>query len=279
METRSVTPDKTSIYHYKVDKVLGHGGSGAVYRGIDTKSGQVVALKLFYANYFANRMHIRDLAKSVKAFRRFDHQNITKIYDYIDGKEGICLVEEYVDGPDLKWYMANRPWNLRERLVICAQVCNGLQYIHERGFLHHDLKPGNVLFTRKGIVKLTDYSLCRARIFSFLSSGIKDLVTPMYIAPELIKKEGAGPQSDIYSLGVTMYLMFAGRVPFEVDNLQHLYTCHLRFMPEHPSTVNPKCPHDLGDIIMRTLAKEPKERFRDCDQLRIAISDIGRSRI
>ncbi|MCP4641080.1 MAG: serine/threonine protein kinase, partial [bacterium] len=194
--------DRLRLYNYKLDRILGRGGTGTVYRGIDTESGNVVAIKLFHQNFFRNRMHVRELARVVPRFEKFDHPNVVGIYGFMDGEEGTCLIQEYVDGPDLKWYLGNRPWNLQERLVIVAQMCNGLQYIHDQGFTHHDLKPANVLFTRKGQLKLVDYSLSFARLFSLFDAGLFQQVTPMYVAPELIKKEKATPRSDIYSLGV-----------------------------------------------------------------------------
>lgn len=270
-------PDRLSLYHYKIDRLLGKGGTGVVYRGIDTKTGQVVALKLFHSNFFRNRFHLKDFARSVVKFKKFDHRNVTRIYDFITGEEGNCLAQEYVDGPSLKWYIENRPWNLRERLLIVIQICNGLQYIHDQGFTHHDLKPANILFTRKGVAKLSDYSLCRARIFTLTT--LQEQITPMYVAPEIIQKGKASPQSDIYSLGITLYLLFTGRVPFEVDTLDKLYQCHLRITPYHPNMVNPKCPPTLGDAIMRMIEKDPKKRFESCDQLRIVLSNIAQSRI
>ncbi len=276
---RHEPPDRYKLYHFRIDLLLGRGGTGVVYRAVDTQSGEIVAVKLFHANFFRNNTHVRELAKSVKHFRKFDHQNVVKIFDFVSGDEGHCLVEEYVDGPDLRWYIENRPWNLPERMVVVAQVCNGLQYLHDQGFVHHDLKPANILFTRKGIAKLTDYSLAREKLFNLLDTGLKEQVTPMFVPPEIIRGERATPRSDIYSLGATFYLMFAGRVPFEVDNLQRLYECHLKVMPDHPSYVNSRCPRELGDIIMRMMDKDPHKRFENCDELRIRMSDIGRSRI
>jgi serine/threonine-protein kinase len=273
------TIDRNTLYNYKIDRILGKGGTGTVYRGIDQETGQVVALKLFSPRFFRNRMHIRDLAKSVKNFKKFDHHNVTRVLDFIDGKEGHVIVQEYIDGPDLKWYIENRPWSLQERLVLCAQICNGLQYIHERGYTHHDLKPSNILFTRQGVAKLCDFSLHPGGLLGLFDSGLGDQVTPMYVAPELINKEKATPQSDIYSLGITMYLMFSEALPFAVDSLQKLYHCHLHVVPDSPTDVNHKCPHALSDIIMKMIDKDPANRFQDCDQLRIVLADIGRSRI
>lgn len=273
-------PDRAQLYGYKLDHIMGRGGSGTVYRAVDLKRGEVVAVKLFHSDFFRNRFHLRDYARSVKKFKKFHHANVVQVFDFIDEEEGICLIQEYVDGPSLKWYIDKRPWDLQERLVVAAQICNGLQYIHEKGFVHHDLKPSNVLFTRKGIVKITDYSLAgTGHLLGALDSGAHEQITPMFVAPELIQKEKATPQSDIYSLGVTFYMLFTKRVPFEVDAFQALYHCHLYVMPNPPTVVNPLCPRELSDIILKMMNKKPENRFKDCDQLRIALADIGRSRI
>lgn len=272
-------PDRLRLYHFKLDRLLGRGGTGTVYRGIDTQKGEVVAVKLFHQNFFKNRSQVRDFAKSVERFQKFSHQNVMRVFEFIDGDEGLCMTMEYMDGPDLRWYIETRPWNLQERLVIIAQICNGLQYIHDQGFTHHDLKPANILFTRKGMAKLSDYSLCREKFFSFFESGLADQITPMYVSPEIIKREKATAKSDIYSLGITLYLMFAGKVPFEVDSLPKLYHCHLHAEPIHPSLVNRKCPHPLGDVIMKMIAKNPNDRYDSCDQLRIILADVARPRI
>ncbi|MBX7256537.1 MAG: serine/threonine protein kinase [Candidatus Hydrogenedentes bacterium] len=272
-------PDRLAIYHFKLDRLLGRGGTGTVYRGIDLEKGEVVAVKVFHANFFRNKAQIRDFAKNIKVFSKFNHQNVVKVTEFIDGPEGLCMTMEYVDGPDLKWYIENRPWNLQERVVVVSQICNGLQYIHDQGFTHHDLKPANILFTRSGIAKLSDYSLCRDKMFGFIDSGIVEQITPMYVAPEIISKIKATPRADIYSLGITLYLMFAGKVPFEVDSLAKLYNCHLRVVPLHPSMVNRKCPQAIGDIIMKMLEKDPAKRYESCDQLRIALSEAARPRI
>ena len=274
------TPDRPTIYHYKLDRILGEGGTGRVYRGIDTKKGEVVAIKLFRENFIRNKLHLRDLVKSIKRFRKFDHPNIVNVYDFIDKGDGRCMVMEYIDGPDLKWYLANRPWNLQERIGIASQICSGLQYLHDRKVIHHDIKPANILFTRTGTAKLADFSLYGSSLLlELIDKGAGEQITPMYVPPEIIRSDAPSPQSDQYSLGVTLYLMFAEQVPFAVDNLQRLYQCHLSVEPEHPSKVNPKCPQALGDIIIRTLAKHPEERFPDCDMLRIAMSKLGQSRI
>ena len=278
--SESHAPDRRQLYSFKIDRLLGRGGTGTVYRALDPNTGKVVALKLFSAAFFRNRIHLKDFTHSVGKFRKFQHANVVQIFDFITGDDGNCLVMEYVDGPDLRWYIDNRPWNLQERLVVMAQACNGLQYLHDKGFTHHDLKPANILFTRKGLAKLCDFSLAGgSNWLALFDAGVHEQVTPMYIAPELIRREKATNRSDLYSLGIIMYILFAGKVPFEVDNLQRLYHCHLHVRPVHPTEVNPKCPRELGDIIMRLLAKEPAERFQDADELRITLSGIGRSRI
>ena len=274
------TPDKSKLYHVKLDRILGRGGTGTVYRGIDTKKGEMIAVKLFHENFFRNKLHLRDLKISIKKFQKFKHNNVVRIRGFAEGDEGFCMFMEYVDGPNLKWYLLNRPWNLQERLTIVAQICNGLQYLHDQGCIHHDFKPSNVLFTRRGLVKLADFSLYGSSfLMEYLSPGVGEQITPMFVAPEIIRKEKSTIGVDLYSLGITMYMMFAERVPFQVDSLQRLYQCHVHYMPDHPSIINPKCPQKLGDIIMKLLSKKPEDRFGDCDELRIILSSVGQSRI
>lgn len=273
-------PDIPELYRFKLDLALGQGGTGTVYRALDTDSGDIVAVKLFRANFFRNRLHLRDMGKTVSKFKKVSHPNVVNIYEFITGDEGECLILEYIDGPDLKWYAANRPYNLNERLVIVAQIANGLSFIHDNGFIHHDLKPANVLFTRKGQAKLCDYSLFGSSYLSTLfDSGASEQVTPMYVAPEIIKKEKATKVSDLYSFGVMLYLLFTEQVPYEVDNLKELYLSHIHTEPMHPTLANSLCPQELGDIIMSLLQKDPSKRPPDCDQVRIAMSAIGKSRI
>ena len=274
------SPDRPSLYHYKLDRILGKGGTGTVYRGFDMQQGGVVAVKLFRENFFRSVLHLRDLTQSVKRYRKFSHPNVVGIHNFIDGKEGRCMIMEYIDGPNLRWYLTNRPWNLQERLGVCAQICSGLQYLHDNKVVHHDFKPANVLFTRRGQVKITDFSLYGSGVLiELFDKGAGEQVTPMFVAPEYLRKEKVTAAADQYSLGVTLYMLFTERVPFPVDNLQALYKCHLVVTPLHPTQVNPKCPSDLGDIIMRLMSKKPEERYKDCDQVRIALSTIGTSRI
>jgi eukaryotic-like serine/threonine-protein kinase len=274
-------PNKPELHGYKLQLAMGEGGTGTVYRALNPETGEVVALKEFHANFFRGKSHLRDLTKMVKRFQKLEHPNVARIIELINEDDHVALILEFVDGPDLKWYLENRPWNLQERLVILAQICNGLSYLHDHKFVHHDLKPANVLFTRQGQVKLCDFSLAGANtgLMAIFDGGVVEQVTPMYVAPELIRKEKPTKLVDMYSLGVIMYIMFADHVPFQVDDLQKLYACHLNQVPVHPSDENPECPRKLGDITMKLLAKKPEARYQDCQELRIALSEIGQSRI
>lgn len=274
------SPDIPSLYHYKLQRILGEGGTGRVYLAIDTKKNEPVAVKLFHENFFRNRLHVRDLAKSVAKFKRFKHGNVVQILEFYDDKEGRCMIMEYVDGPSLKWYILNRPFKLAERLNICIQICQGMQYLHDKGCTHHDFKPANVLFTRNGVVKIADFSLYGSSfLLELVDRNVGEQITPMFVAPEFIRKEKVTQLGDQYSMGITFYMLFTEKVPFPVDNLSKLYQCHLGVMPEHPSLVNPQCPTPLGDIIMKMIQKRPENRFADCDQLSVALGQLARPRI
>ena len=221
-----------------------------------------------------------DLKRTAKKFKKLNHPNVVRIVDFISGEEGEVLVQEFVDGPDLQWYVQNRPYNPEEMLVIAVQIVNGLGYLHDQGLMHHDMKPGNVLFTRKGQAKLCDFSLGgTGRLLNLFDRSKAEQITPMYVAPELINKKPATKLSDMYSLGGVLYYMFTRKLPFQVDSLPKLYHAHLHELPLHPSVAEPKCPRVIGDVIMRLLEKEPKKRFQDCDSLRVHLSDVGKRRI
>ena len=280
MVDSTFSPDIPSLYHYKLQRILGEGGTGRVYLAVDTKKNEPVAVKLFHENFFRNRLHVRDLAKSVAKFKRFKHNNVVQILDFFDEKEGRVMVMEYVDGPSLKWYILNRPFKFNERLNICVQICQGMQYLHDKGCTHHDFKPANVLFTRNGVVKIADFSLYGSSfLLELVDRNVGEQITPMFVAPEFIRKEKVTQLGDQYSMGITFYMLFTEKVPFPVDNLSKLYQCHLGVMPEHPSLVNPQCPTALGDIIMKMIQKRPEQRFADCDQLSVALMQLARPRI
>lgn len=277
------TPDRPRLYHFKLDRILGRGGTGVVYRGIDQQKGEAFAIKRFHENFFRNAMHIRDLKGSLKKFKKLDHINVVKIYDFLDSEpqsEGYCMVMEYVDGPNLNWYLKNQPFKLQERVNIAQQLCSGLQYLHDQGCVHHDFKPANVLFTRRGVAKVADYSLYGSSfLLELLSGKVAEQVTPMFVAPEIIRREKPTDKVDQYALGVTLYMLFAERFPYVADNLPKLYQMHLSYTPIHPHEHNPACPQAIGDIVMKLLAKRPEQRFGDCDQVRIGLSRAGASRI
>lgn len=275
--------DRPKLYHFKVDRILGQGGTGVVYRGVDPAKGEVYAIKRFHENFFRNPLHIRDLKGTVKKFKKYKHENVVQIFDFLDkdpANDGYCMVMEYVDGPNLNWYLKNRPFKLSERIQVAAQICQGLQYLHDQGCIHHDFKPANVLFTRRGVVKVADFSLYGSSfLLELLAGKIAEQVTPMFVAPEILRREKTSFKVDQYALGVTCYMLFTERFPFVADNLPKLYQMHLAATPIHPNEVNPACPRDLGDAVMKLLAKRPEHRFFDCDQARIALLRSAQSRI
>lgn len=276
-----IPPSKPELCGYTLLLTMGVGGTGTVYKAEHPETKQIVALKEFHANFIRNKGHLRDLAKMVKKAQNLNHPNVIKIGNLITNPDENVLVLEFVGGPDLKWYIEHRPYNLNERLGVLTQICNGISYLHDHKIIHHDLKPANILFTRQGQVKVCDFSLAgiAGGIMSFMDQGAVEQITPMYIAPELIRKQKPTKLCDLYSLGIMMYTMFTDHMPFPVDTLQKMYICHLSQIPLHPTDVNSECPRLLGNIIMKLLEKDPKERFQDCQELRIALTNVGQSRI
>lgn len=240
---------------YRLDAVLGHGGMGAVYRGHDLQLERDVAIKLLNQVVF-----IRDerdqLFHEAKLIAKLRHPNIVSVYDVGDFGDTPFFVMEYVDGGSLR----DQPGrDLDDRTRITIQICRGLTYAHEQGIIHRDLKPENVLLEKQSRVKLADFGIARSDVTRFTSQG-QIAGTAHYLAPEIIKGEAIDNRTDLYSLGVIMYEMNAGKLPFDADTLIGLINQHLFQEVIPPQEINPDIPSNLNELILRLLNKDPGGR-------------------
>ena len=240
---------------YRLDAVLGHGGMGAVYRGHDLQLERDVAIKLLNQVVF-----IRDerdqLFHEAKLIAKLRHPNIVSVFDVGDFGDTPFFVMEYVDGGSLR----DQPGgDFDDRIRITIQICRGLTYAHEQGIIHRDLKPENVLLEKEGRVKLADFGIARSDVTRFTSQG-QIAGTAHYLAPEIIKGEAIDNRTDLYSLGVIMYEMNAGKLPFDADTLIGLINQHLFQEVIPPQEINPDIPPNLNELILRLLNKDPGGR-------------------
>jgi hypothetical protein len=255
---------------YRIIGLVGRGGMGEVYRADDLKLGQPVALKFLPARLAAERTWIERFYAEVRHARQISHPNVCRVYDVgeIEGRHFLSM--EYVDGEDLASLLRRIGRLPGDKAVeIARQLCAGLAAAHDRGVLHRDLKPGNVMLDGRGRARITDFGLAvRAEDDK---GGAEVGGTPAYMAPEQLAGKGASVQSDLYALGLVLYELFTGRKAFEAATLAEWRRKHSEQQPTAPSTVTPGLEPAVERAILRCLEKEPGQRPRSAAAVAAAL--------
>jgi len=268
---------------YRLLSALAEGGMAVVYRSQDTLLNRPVAIKVLRDALAADPQFSRRFRQEAQAVANLNHPNVVTIYDVgrdaQAGRERHYIVMELVDGQDLKQFLRSRvaagqPLNIYEAVSIARQVCEGVGHAHQRGLVHCDLKPQNVLMTADGRAKVTDFGIARAYAGEPRAGQRTEPVwgSPHYYAPEQAAGAAPTPASDVYSIGVLLYELLTGRLPFESDDPLQLAYMHLTADPPPPHELNPAVPAQLERIVLRALAKDPAQRYRDADQLAQALA-------
>ena len=262
---------------YQLLEPLGTGGMAQVYRARDLMLERFVAIKMLRSDYSADpELQVR-FRQEAKAAANLSHPNIVTVHDFGFDQGRLFIVMEHVPGTNLKLMVENLgKFNPEDALPIIIQACAGLGYAHRAGLVHCDVKPHNILVTPDRRVKVTDFGIARA-IAGINPDEQNDVVwgSPLYFSPEQAAGQAPSPASDVYSLGVVMYEMLAGRPPFVAKTAETLARLHREVMPQPPSELNPKVTPDLEQIIMKVLAKEPAARYRTADQLGRVLMTFG----
>ncbi len=264
-------------YQFRSADLVGMGGMATVYRARDLYLDRLVAVKILREPYASDGAFRQRFLDEARAAARLDHPNVVRIYDVgIDGRRPY-IVLELVEGEDLRALIDRmRPVPIPLALNLTQQICAGVGQAHRLGLVHCDLKPQNILITRAGQVKVADFGIARAiQNGSAASSAPENVVwgSPHYIAPERVAGQPPLPASDVYSIGVMLYEMLTGVPPFHAENIEALLRSHLEEPPQPPSSVNPRIPPQLDWLVLRTLAKDPASRYRDAEQLGLALAE------
>ena len=260
---------------YKLIEQIGSGGMALVYKAQDLSLGRMVAVKVLRESLTSDGDFLVRFQNEARAVANLAHPNIVTVHDF--GRDGTryYIVMEYIEGENLKSLIrAHAPFPLEQAIDLTIQTCAGVGYAHRAGLVHCDLKPHNVLVTPEGRVKVTDFGIARA-LATIRPGEYTDTVwgSPQYFSPEQAEGQHPTPASDVYSIGVVLFEMLSGRLPFVGQTPQQLAMMHMRDAPPEIALFNPNVPETVALIIRKILTKEPSARYRTADQLgRILVS-------
>lgn len=254
---------------YRLVHQVGKGGMALVYKGYDQMLERPVAIKLLRQDFLEDPEFRERFKQEAKSAANLSHPNIVTVHDFGIDPDGVYIVMEYVAGTDLKTKIKEKKlFTIDEGIPLIIQACAGLGYAHRAGIVHCDVKPQNMLVTRDMRLKITDFGIARA-LSSISPEHRTEFVwgSPQYFSPEQALGDPPSPASDVYSLGVVMYEMLTGQLPFNADSVEELTRLHQTQIPIEPSQIVPTISPELNLIILKVLAKEPSARYRTADQL------------
>ena len=257
---------------YEILEQLGRGGMGEVYKVRDTKLDEEMALKLLKPDIASDESMIERFRNELKLARKITHKNVCRMHDFHEEEGTPFITMEYVAGEDLKSLIKKkRKIPVEEALSIARQVIVGLAEAHELGVVHRDLKPQNIMIDKKGHAKIMDFGIARSVEAPGVTTTGMIIGTPDYISPEQAEGEEADQRSDIYSLGIILYEMVTGSVPFEGDTALSVAIKHKTQIPSDPRKLNPEVSEDLGRLILMCMEKKRDRRYQSAEDL---LSDL-----
>ena len=254
---------------YELKGMVGSGGMAYVYLAHDEVLDRDVALKLLKTTYTENEELVERFRREARSAASLSHPHIVPVFDGgATGDGAHYITMEYLPGGTLKDRISSEGTLSPQRVVeVGLQIAEALQCAHERGVIHRDIKPRNILITGSGQVKVADFGIARAAEASTISNLGDILGSAKYMSPEQAAGERVGAASDLYSLGVVLYEMLTGRVPFEIEIPADVSARHAAGPPPHPREVNPEVPEDVDALVMRLLATDPEDRYGSAAQL------------
>lgn len=259
---------------YEIQEIVGVGGMSVVYKAHDEIDDRTVAIKVLKEELLESEEFRRRFKNESKAIAVMDHPNIVKVYDVGLGDRVQYIVEEYIDGITLKEYIEQQgvlPW--KDALYFATQILCALQHAHDKGIVHRDIKPQNIMLLKDGTIKVTDFGIARFARSEQRTMTDKAIGSVHYISPEQAKGEATDAKSDLYSVGVLLYEMLTGKLPFDADSAVSVAIMQLQNEPIKPSSLNPDIPEGLEEITLRAMQKNPAERYQSAAEM---LSDIDR---
>jgi serine/threonine protein kinase len=257
---------------FELEARLGRGGMATVYLATDATTQTRVALKVLHPHLRDDELVVARFRREIAAARRIAHDNIIRIHDLIETPRLACLVLEHQPGGDLKQLIRRRgALPVDEALALTRQLLAGLAVAHRAGVVHRDIKPHNVLVDADGVAKIADFGLARVDDLIGVTTHTMSLGTPEYMAPELLGSPIVDGRADIYGVGVVLFELLTGKLPFRASTPLALLQLHQNEAPPNPCALNPELPAWLGEVVRRAMAKAPEDRFSTATEMRDAL--------
>jgi predicted Ser/Thr protein kinase len=263
------------IGDYEVLGVLGNGGMGKVYKVRNVISDRVDAMKVLLPNLAGQKELAERFLREVKVLASLNHPNIAALRTAFMDNDRLVMIMEFVEGETLAQRCQTGPVPIADSLHYVDSVLAALSYAHAHNVIHRDIKPGNIMITPDGTVKLMDFGIAHSENSADLTKTGTALGSVRYMSPEQIQGGAIDARSDIYSLGVTLYELATGQPPFKADSDVSLLAAHLNQIPRRPIELRPDLPQGLNDIIVMALAKDPAKRFQTADAFRNALHSVS----
>ncbi|HEX8637166.1 MAG TPA: serine/threonine-protein kinase [Pyrinomonadaceae bacterium] len=264
------------VGNYKIEAKLGEGGMGAVYRGVDTMLDREVAIKALRPELASQTSVVERFRSEAVTLAKLNHPNIAALYTMFRQGEELYMVLEFVRGETLDTIMQRRgALPAEEAIPVFCQVLDGIDHAHELGIVHRDIKPANIMLTENGKLKVLDFGIARLLGSARMTRAGNIIGTLEYMAPEQVKGQETDGRSDIYALGMMLYEMLTGRLPFQTENEFELMKLQTETMPPSPREINPAIPVEVEEAIMRAIQKNPDERFQTAGEMRDLLLEAG----